>query len=48
MVPKQVTFIFSKMQKYERFNSLAHLGNLIFYNILMLLFGFVILNALNC
>jgi hypothetical protein len=47
VVPKQVTFIFSNIQKDERFNSLGHLRNPILYHMFMLLFGFVINNALN-
>jgi hypothetical protein len=39
---------FSKMQKDEKFNSLGHLRNSIFYHIFTLLFGFVIRSALNC
>jgi hypothetical protein len=47
VVPKQVTFIFSNIQKDERFNSLVNLRNPTLYHMFMLLIGFVIKDALN-
>jgi hypothetical protein len=40
-----VYFFQKKTQKYEKFNSLCHLRNPMFYHIFMLLFGFVIRNT---
>jgi hypothetical protein len=48
VVPKQVTFIFSNIQKDDRFKSLGHLRNPILYHMFMLIFGFVIRNTLKC
>jgi hypothetical protein len=38
---------FSNIEKNERFNSLGHLWNPMFYNIFMLLFGFIIRKTPN-